>query len=139
MVRNLEHAALSLFDRAMELSNMELPGWWGRAFVKTSNILVDLFNRLEPERRLIVHYESFVADLSFRRSLQEKIQWPMTGDLEIGLKRQRRWLEMRRHERQVTTKSLKLRSSETNPGKLEYAAGLVAQCKTYQRLFGYAS
>jgi hypothetical protein len=139
MVRNLEHAALSLVDRAMEMANVARPGWWGRAFVETSKILVELFDRLEPERRLVVPYESFVADLSFRRSLQEKLQWPMTGGLETGLKRQGRWLEVRRHERQVTTKSLELRSSETDPGKLEYAAGLVAQCKAYQRLFGYAS
>jgi hypothetical protein len=139
MVRNLEHAALSLIDRVIEMPHVASPDRWGRAFVETSTILVDLFNRCDTESRVVVRYEKFVADQALRRSLEKQLKWPLIGDLEVGFKRQGRWLEIKRHERQVTATSLKLRSSEGDPGKLDYAAKLVSQCAEYQRLFGYTS
>lgn len=139
VVRDIRHAAMSIFDRVREIPHRFSPGWRGQGIVETAGLVVDLHARMASERKTVVRYERFVTDETYRREVEEELSWPLRGDPTRGLRQQGRARELERHEQRVTARSLELRETEDDPEKLAFADELVAQCTAYQELFGYES
>jgi hypothetical protein len=137
VVRDIGHAALSMYDRAGEAApGVDLDfraGWLARA----AEAVAALYHRCDAARRVVVRYESFVTDPAAKGDLEARLGWELTGRTDVGFESQNRWHELRRHAGRISQSSLALRRSESDPRKLEFAQGVVASCRDYQRLFGY--
>ena len=75
VIRNIRHAAMSIYDRSKEIPHRFKPGWRGQGIVETAGFLVELHQRLPAERRVVVSYERFVRDAEHRREIAGRGNW----------------------------------------------------------------
>jgi len=136
-VRDARSSLVSYYDKHEKRNQTE----WRRRkpfpaklFVRTAPFMLRLLEE-ERERIVVVRYERFVQDESYRAEIASQIDWPLDGDLAIFDKMNRGY-DSGKHGNKVTTRSL-TRPTPTDPVVLGTLTPVLRRLADYQRAFGY--
>ncbi|MEQ9617329.1 MAG: sulfotransferase domain-containing protein [Phycisphaerales bacterium] len=110
----------------------------GKLFIRTSRIIDELLSSLPEDRVRLVRYEEFVKDESMRESLEEWLDWPLSGDVSAIMKTRRgRGTEVERHSGVVSAASVGREETPPTPEQRVELEPVLRKIESFQTRFGY--